>query len=163
MKQTKNLAKRLTDISQIKAVDCLNMTVSQAAQGTQLSALKKHPQGEKFQVAFVTKALAETKKLVKMDADADTLVLWAQLIVKRNWYFKAEEIIKALIEGASGKHYGAIDYSQLCEWFDKYEAKKLQHNENEALKHKETFDPRQKAEPKALLLSVNELKQIGKV
>ena len=119
------------------------MTVAQAAKGTQLSALKQHPKGKIYQMAFISKSLNELKSLVKCEADADTLVLWAELIGAKYWHFKAEELLKALLEGASGKHgktYGAVNFQTLCEWLDGYEAQKLQYSEDSAAVHKESYD-----------------------
>lgn len=119
------------------------MTVAQAAEGTQLSSLKKHQQGEIYLVAFISKALNELKALVKCEADADGLVLWAELIASKYWYFKAEELLKALLEGASskyGKLYGALTFPVLCEWLDSYEKQKLTHSEDSAAVHKESYD-----------------------
>jgi hypothetical protein len=119
------------------------MSVAEAAKGTQLSVLKKHPKGEMYQVAFISKALNELKTLVKCEANADQLVIWAELIAARYWYFKAEELLKVLLEGASGKYgktYGAVNFQTLCEWLDGYEEEKRKYNEDQALKYKENYD-----------------------
>lgn len=120
------------------------MTAVQAAKGTQLSALKKHEQGEVYQVAFISKALNEIKSLVKCEANADQLILWAELIAARYWYFKAEELLKALLEGATnkyGKTYGALTFQVICEWLDTYEEVKLKISEDQHAATKETYDP----------------------
>ena len=119
------------------------MTVAQAATGTQLSALKNQPNGEIMQIAFISKSLNELKALVKVDADADGLILWAELIAAKYWTFKAEELLKALLEGASnnyGKIYGAVNYQTICSWLDHYEGLKVKHAENSYLDNKESYD-----------------------
>jgi hypothetical protein len=124
------------------------MTPQQAAKGTQLSALKKHPQGDIYQLAFISKALNELKNLVKCEADADAVVLWAELIAAKYWYFKAEELLKALYEGASnkyGKTYGALNFQVICEWLDGYEETKLKLAQDSHAVTKEAYDHNRQA------------------
>ena len=132
------------------------LTVETASEGMQLSGLRK-AYGDKDLVAHIVVLLTQLRSYVKLGADSEMLVDWAEVIIKEYWYMKLEEIILALYNGARGKNYGEILLGQVLEWIDNYDVKKSNHHETDALKHKEGFQEREQTKPKHISLSESEI------
>lgn len=118
------------------------LTPAKAREGLQLSGLRKQ-HGEKAVHGVVTALIVELTDFVECRVETSVLVAWGYKLQKTFWRLRLAEIVLAFdkgINGDFGKIYGALKYTDLVEWLNKYEALKSDKAIEKQISHKEGYD-----------------------
>lgn len=102
--------------------------------------------------AVVTKLIVELSKLKSCNADADTMVFWAEMVISSYWHLKIDDIILAFKMGINKKfgknNWAKLDYDCLSGWLDLYDKQKEQVCTNigdqKQIQHKHTTEEPQR-------------------
>lgn len=121
------------------------LTISEATKGAQISALKTECTKGVLESSVVA-LLSQLKMFVKINVDDEWLFDWAEIILKDFWFFKFDELILALKEGATKKQYGEVLLSDVIGWLNDYDKKRMNYHENRNREFKEGFDPNRSSE-----------------
>jgi presenilin-like A22 family membrane protease len=83
-------------------------------------------------VAYISKLITELSIFVNVAFDGKGIKMLAQMIVRKYWYLKIEEIVfifREAIAGKYGKVYGNLALMQILEWFAIHDNEKTEHFE----------------------------------
>lgn len=122
-----------------------SLTVKEATKGAQISALRAECKKGVLESSVVA-LLSQLKMFVKINVTDEWLFDWAEIILKDFWYFKFDELILALKEGATQKQYGEVLLSDVIGWLNDYDKRRVQHHENRNQNYKEGFDSNRSSE-----------------
>ena len=126
-----------------------SLTIQEATKGAQISALRKECQRGVLESSVVA-LLSELKMFVKINVSDEWLFDWAEIILKDFWFFKFDELILALKEGATQKQYGEVLLSDVIGWLNDYDKKRLDYHENRNQNYKEGYDSNRSSETKLI-------------
>ena len=115
------------------------LTLSEATKGAQISALRSECKKGVLESSVVA-LLSQLKMFVKINVTDEWLFDWAEIILKDFWFFKFDELILALKEGATQKQYGEVLLSDIIGWLNDYDKRRNDYHINRNKDYKEGYD-----------------------